>query len=513
MTNTKRKPWYRPRNIALGFLALCLIGIAWAGYWVYWALTVEPNPSTDYAAQLEQLSRDAQPPGENGWPDILRAIDIFHRLDEGIPASDRSPLHASAFEFGIICDATFVVPEHVYFTNQNVTPESMREEAVAALDYLEAEGAWQALAEAGAAPNIVKLFPSGNWMLLYVDFSENTQLRAIARARAASLQLALESNDTTAAVQAITDLHTLSRASMNQPFVIGALVGLAIDALKRDILFHAANTGMLREDLASQLLDLHRTLTPPPDLNFHIEGERIMLLDTFQHFFSDDGNGDGILLSQRLDQTGLNMGGALQGAPNIIARLGNLQGLFLASRKETTAKANEYLNEVIAMSKLPASERWQREETFDATMTMELRNYRFMFLGILMPALSISTRTHDFTMMKHEATTIALAIAIYRARHGSPPATIEALVPDIMPELPIDPMCDRPFGYRVIENDDFKRDYLLYSFGRDGEDNDGKEVPFAEPTDAFTGKHYQGADYIINRPPVEPNPLITAPAE
>jgi hypothetical protein len=41
------------------------------------------------------------------------------------------------------------------------------------------------------------------------------------------------------------------------------------------------------------------------------------------------------------------------------------------------------------------------------------------------------------------------ALALYELRHGKPAAALADLVPEILPELPLDPYSEAPFGYRI----------------------------------------------------------------
>jgi hypothetical protein len=71
---------------------------------------------------------------------------------------------------------------------------------------------------------------------------------------------------------------------------------------------------------------------------------------------------------------------------------------------------------------------------------------------------------------------LALATIVlkrFELRHGEFPASLEALVPDFIASVPIDPMSGRPLKYRLLENHHF----LLYSVGEDGRDNGGNATP------------------------------------
>ena len=44
---------------------------------------------------------------------------------------------------------------------------------------------------------------------------------------------------------------------------------------------------------------------------------------------------------------------------------------------------------------------------------------------------------------------IGLALKIYKCEHGKYPASLQELVPAILPEIPVDPLDGKPFGYSV----------------------------------------------------------------
>ena len=47
------------------------------------------------------------------------------------------------------------------------------------------------------------------------------------------------------------------------------------------------------------------------------------------------------------------------------------------------------------------------------------------------------------------AALIVTALALYQIEHGTPPVTLEDLVPTYFAILPFDPMNGRPYGYRI----------------------------------------------------------------
>jgi hypothetical protein len=71
------------------------------------------------------------------------------------------------------------------------------------------------------------------------------------------------------------------------------------------------------------------------------------------------------------------------------------------------------------------------------------------------------------------------------------PTYIEALLPD--------PFSTSGFGYHLVNEDVYGRSYLLYSVGRDGEDNDGR--PRQDfPSGLKRPDDEPSYDIIFNRP-------------
>ena len=73
------------------------------------------------------------------------------------------------------------------------------------------------------------------------------------------------------------------------------------------------------------------------------------------------------------------------------------------------------------------------------------------------------------------ATRAGLACKIYKARAGRYPDGLEALVPDILPEVPIDPFTGKPFVFRIQNGE-----LLIYSLGSNQKDDGGRMSPMTQ---------------------------------
>jgi hypothetical protein len=132
-------------------------------------------------------------------------------------------------------------------------------------------------------------------------------------------------------------------------------------------------------------------------------------------------------------------------------------------------------------------------------------------LGVFSPAITACAVAEDRGNTRLELLKVTAALAVYRAEHGSYPDTLEALVPDVMPQLPVDLCNQKP---SVYQRDD--SGYLLYSCGQDGNDDGGSNeqmnivagreletMPKAE-ADAARKQMKAGADDISVRVPGAP---------
>jgi len=64
---------------------------------------------------------------------------------------------------------------------------------------------------------------------------------------------------------------------------------------------------------------------------------------------------------------------------------------------------------------------------------------------------------------------LAFALAAYKADHGKYPLKLDALAPKYLPQIPLDLFTGKALIYRPAANG-----YLLYSFGPNGQDDEGR---------------------------------------
>ncbi|MBI3874719.1 MAG: hypothetical protein HY300_01865, partial [Verrucomicrobia bacterium] len=94
---------------------------------------------------------------------------------------------------------------------------------------------------------------------------------------------------------------------------------------------------------------------------------------------------------------------------------------------------------------------------------------RFLFSRMIMPFVGRAMFKAMRTQTQRELTVAAIALKRHQLRHGRFPASLDALVPDFLPALPVDFMDGQPLRYRLNADGSF----LLYSVGDDFKDDGG----------------------------------------
>jgi hypothetical protein len=77
----------------------------------------------------------------------------------------------------------------------------------------------------------------------------------------------------------------------------------------------------------------------------------------------------------------------------------------------------------------------------------------------LLQLVSLSNRGAEVMRFRHtcglRAAEIRLALLLYQHRHGKPAETLAQLTPELLPSVPIDPYSERPFQYRLVNQEEW----------------------------------------------------------
>lgn len=176
-----------------------------------------------------------------------------------------------------------------------------------------------------------------------------------------------------------------------------------------------------------------------------------------------------------------------------------LLAVFSGVGAELHRRIDRYHEESLKLVPLTQSERIARVGDAEA---FEQR----VFAGITWPSFWIRPTPalhllRAFDMAECDSSGVRLLVAVeqYRLVEGSPPLTLQALVPEYIAALPRDPFAPggATFRYELLDpkGATLERSYRLYSVGADGEDNKG--APADPPHMALSSD--RGTDYVINR--------------
>jgi hypothetical protein len=149
-------------------------------------------------------------------------------------------------------------------------------------------------------------------------------------------------------------------------------------------------------------------------------------------------------------------------------------------RDHVRAEHNRFLtlNEAFAAQPL-----WLRTANHGDKLADELcgsiwRMLRNVPLPFLMVQLTDTIHDAERYTQLRAATITAIALELYRRDHGDWPATLDQLVPELLPAVPLDRFDGRPLKYTLIDGKP-----LLYSVGVDRDDDGGRLIAPKEDSD------------------------------
>ena len=492
MSDTKqRKRRYRPRNVFLAVLAAVLTFAGWVTYLVYWALTVQPNPSVDYAVQMQALSIDNQPKGNNGWPLLMQALSLVREIEEPLSRDEESSHRLDYLDFDIIYE-----------------PEADDNEIFklkVALENFRSEGVFDLLAQAAECP--IAVGPprrSETGPLLTVLLPELGYLRLLGYARIASMRFAIVEGDHDEAIKALVETLNIARALTYQPTLVEQRSGhhILLEACKR--LREAIKEQGIGQPTLSRYRASIRGHLPLGSLTIGIEHQRLLLHDTIQYIFSDSGRGNGRLLFSQLDDVGIMDIGDISdlswspfGGRESFPPMANVAGIVFADRIETAGIVNRYFDASIRQAEMSREQRLA--DPFDEQEFYQQLNWQQPVLKLLLFPMTRVIDERDRVECQIAGTILMLSIEQYRASSAHYPGSLTDLIPAILDELPRDPYSAEGFIYRKVSENLESAGYFLYSVGADSVDN-GATMSAEDPSDAFTADRSDGLDYVFNKP-------------
>ncbi|MHC4102045.1 MAG: hypothetical protein ACYS15_04905 [Planctomycetota bacterium] len=442
------KAWLRSLQV-IGILLTVIVA-------VYVAATVRlfvgsPNIAHDYLADLNAVAA-AVAPTDRAWP-VYRAAIL--ELEEPLAALDDDvrPGHAGWAE------------ARAYLESQAEALEMFRDAAsrpglgfVVGYSIAEEDRVlWPEIEGEGRPASLASI------LLPYL-----TEFRTAGRLLALDAHRAAEVGDGALATANVEAILGIARHTRETPILINDLVSLALVRLA------AATFGDLISEQPEvltdgQLLDLAHRLAAVQggQLDVRLSGELLWFHDLMQRLYTDDGEGDG-----RITATGLqSLGSISAGSPAHTGPLAPALGLVVAGRREMT---NEYLRWFAMAEAEFAKPLWRRDTGMLDREHQRLTNSRvyrarYLPIALILPVLSRLGVEPELVTQERDAVWVAIGLELYRRRAGYWPTSLDSLVPDLLPTVPLDRFDGNPLRYRLVDGRP-----LVYSVGRDRNDDQGQ---------------------------------------
>jgi hypothetical protein len=438
---------------AVGILILCFV------VYTAWFLTGKPTVDADYLTVLNQMNRPEVVDEENAWPDYEKAIEMLVEPTKDLEKSD---------EF-----KNYVQSEYGDWGN-------LSEEAKVKIKKWveENEAAWQRFVIGSSKRYCYRQYqvgdPNDKW-LQQVVLPHLMPLRNLTKVGIWRTRIELEQGDTEQALQNCIAIVHVGKHWQSSVFLIEQIVGLSILAFGHYEILHIVDRKEpdvnILNQLERQLCRIYQNGYP----TMNTEGERLMYLDTIQHFFTKGGFGGGHFIPKYWRVIN-KLGGVDYANGEIMIVPYTAFSMLHAGRSETLAKGNEIYDRLNEITKMTPYERHINDFVSSDEMLLQLSRYRHPLIHIFMPAIEPFSEVSYRGKTTHEATMTVLALQRWRLEKGNYPTNLDELISSgYLKSLPMDPYSDKPLVYKKTDNN-----FILYSIGRNFEDDGGQIVRYTE---------------------------------
>ncbi len=312
-------------------------------------------------------------------------------------------------------------------------------------------------------------------------------LRLACRILTVAVASELRQGRTNAAVERLIDAIQLVGLQGEERLIISQLVRNACAFLAWNSTWELLQTNIWSESQLASVQAAWQNMDFSTDLAKSLEMERAMTLDTYKLIASDRRKLASMMEQQEVAENAL--GAEFFYLP---ARGAVLHWVFLplwrmAWLNQDAVRALDRWQELLEIDRLACRESWakvkERAARLDGVnldtpwLPMQGESPTQGFYDRWRYLLSNQTigvggnmvrRSLQIETARRMMVTV-LAIKRYALLHGQPPPTLDAMVPQLLPALPIDGMDGKPLRYRMNNDGTF----LLYSVGEDGMDDGG----------------------------------------
>lgn len=468
----------------------------------------QPGPPANTFAQAHALVAKygaADPRPGDPWPVILNAAELYEAVVQETQARFTTP-DGNHLTFNPLDAVEPVDPQ------DGIDKLRARDAAIFGLSRLADRGFFDRLAAiADLGPGIC-LEPAGAMQTLSCPASTGLA-RRLARVLQAQRRLCAAAGDAKGYTRALRTSLALARAGGFQFGQLSRLISMAATQNALIDLRDDTLRASFAPDSRPVLLQVVRDQALLPPSRFWLESAASEFDSVIAATHTLDPSGDGRILISRWRHVlfGATALSAIfsaesgQAGPLEWPDLGpllNVAGVFYAPRSQTQRRASEFIQRYVALADLPADavpdaaaelKRWLQSLP---DTEMAARDWGL----IVSDTAAFSLRRDVDWLMLRDGVITMLAVESYRVANGRLPASLDALVPAVLPALPRDPFGAGPFIYRVTDAADARPGfgYTLYSVWSDGRDDAGRRVDLRFKQETTSPRQRSGCDYIVN---------------
>jgi hypothetical protein len=263
-------------------------------------------------------------------------------------------------------------------------------------------------------------------------------------------------------------VQRIGRHATTEPILISQLVGTALDAVALDTL--AGILPALGPDDLGRLDTpaMNDLVGPPPSIFRGFIGEEAFGLSTFADFADARSNVDGLW--------------ELTGNPNLApgsfsrwvsAPASLLFRVFLLPFDIASHRRMMHDYRQLAAMNFARPQQFAEQQKQIAAIEAALQKEQRAGLvsATIKPAMAQVFRSQTLSIARHRAAAALVAAAKHRLETGQLPESLDALIPDKLPNLPRDPFTtDAPLRLKATPEE-----FLVWSVGPDGEDDGGPQ--------------------------------------
>ncbi len=320
-------------------------------------------------------------------------------------------------------------------------------------------------------------------MLIGALLSSVQQSREIASALTARAMLRVGEGKLAEAWQDLLAVHRLARLLGRGATLIESLVSIAIHQIASD----ATLSFLEHADLTSKQIIAHlgeyRSLAALPSMADKVNvGERFFFLDSLQNIIRTGkdplGVGGGIVLKPRPGMEGIDWEPAFRNGNKSYDR--TTAAMRIEKRPEREKALDQIEAELHKLVKDQQGMKAIEQAVKDGKDPGKLVGKQIgdVLIGLLVPAFRKVQAAEDRARQFDRNLQVAFALAAYRKDAGRYPAKLADLAPKYLAVVPGDLFTDKELVYKPSE-----AGYLLYSFGLNQMDDDGRWTDDTPPGD------------------------------